>query len=431
MPDVVRLVSTPSLVSRNMPTAMMAPPRIGNTLYLPVLVVTWRDRIDVTVTPSIIGVSISPLTTAEAPWTVCWYSGRNVIAPNIAMPVKNVSIIATEKFLLRKTRSGKMGSAALVSVTRNPMVAATERTRRTMICSEPHAAQVVDLVADLLSRHVQDGEQVDEFRAAQRQVYVEDPAPGEAVGDEPAGQRAADGGEHHHHHHVAHVAPAFARRHDVAERRHRPDHQAAGSQPLQGPEHDELRHVLRQAGKRRTDEEDHDRGDEQLLAAVHVAELAVERRGDGRRQHVGGHHPGQVGHAAQAADDPRQRRADDELVEHREQNRHQQPRQHDKHLTPVGVLARAGQARVSWPVTVASSGYVAAPVARTLRHPSAPSRPPSSRPPAGCPPPGPLTYRPASHYARAVTNRPSSKKGGPGSTKERETNMGGAGPTPR
>ena len=74
-----------------MPTPMMAPPRIGNTLYRPVLVVTWPATIEVTVTPSIIGVSISPLKVGDAPCTVCWYSGRNVIAPNMARPVRNVS----------------------------------------------------------------------------------------------------------------------------------------------------------------------------------------------------------------------------------------------------------------------------------------------------------------------------------------------------
>jgi hypothetical protein len=208
-------------------------------------------------------------------------------------------------------------------------------------------AEVVDLVADLLGRHVQDGEQVDQGRAAEREVDVEDPAPGEAVGDEAAGQRAADGGEHHHHHHVAHVAAAFPRRHDVAERGHRPDHQAAGPQALQRAEPDELLHVLRQAGQGRADQEDHDREDEELLAAVHVAELAVERRGDRRGQHVGRDHPGQVGHPAQAADDPGQRGAHDELVEHRQQDRHQQSRQHDHDLAPVRVVPGASRPGIS------------------------------------------------------------------------------------
>ena len=72
---------------------MMAPPRMGNILYRPVLVVTCPATIEVTVTPSIIGVSIRPLTVGDAPCTVCWYSGRNVIAPNMARPVRKVIAI--------------------------------------------------------------------------------------------------------------------------------------------------------------------------------------------------------------------------------------------------------------------------------------------------------------------------------------------------
>ena len=78
-----------------MPTPMMAPPRIGKTLYRPVLVVTCPATIEVTVTPSIIGVSISPLRVGDAPCTVCWYSGRNVSAPNMARPVRKVSAIVS------------------------------------------------------------------------------------------------------------------------------------------------------------------------------------------------------------------------------------------------------------------------------------------------------------------------------------------------
>ena len=99
-----------------MPTAMMPPPRIGNTLYRPVLVVTCPATIEVTVTPSIIGVSARPLTVGDSPCTVCWNSGRNVIAPNMARPVRKVIAIDREKFRLRKTCSGSIGSAARISV---------------------------------------------------------------------------------------------------------------------------------------------------------------------------------------------------------------------------------------------------------------------------------------------------------------------------
>ena len=248
---------------------------------------------------------------------------------------------------------------------------------------EQGPAQVVDLVADLLGRNAQGSEQVDQRRAAQRDVDVEDPAPGERGGDEPAEQRAADGGEHHHDHHVAHVAAALARRHDVAERRHRADHQPAGPQPLDGAERDQLRHGLRQAGQRRADQEDDDRGDEELLPPVHVAELAVERRGDRGREDVGRHHPGQVRDPAQVAHDPRQRGAHDEVVEHGQQDRHQQPGQHDEHLArgeelPARSARGTGTLLIPGLPRQARSGPC---TVRWFRHPSAPYAPPSSRPP--------------------------------------------------
>jgi hypothetical protein len=127
-----------------------------------------------------------------------------------------------------------------------------------------------------------------------------------------------------------------SRRNQLAEDRDRPDHQSPGAQSLQRAELDQLRHRLRQAGQRRPGQENHDRGQEQLLAAIKVAELAVQRGGHGRREHVRGHHPGQVRDAAEVADDARQRRADDQLVQHGEQNREQQPRQHDLDLPPEG-----------------------------------------------------------------------------------------------
>ena len=55
-----------------MPTPMMAPPRIGKLLYLRLPRRYLAGHIEVTVTPSIIGVSISPLKVGDAPCTVCW-----------------------------------------------------------------------------------------------------------------------------------------------------------------------------------------------------------------------------------------------------------------------------------------------------------------------------------------------------------------------
>ncbi len=119
IPVSQRLVVTLSPVSRNMPTAMTAPPTIGNSLYWPVLVVSTPASTEVTAEPTIIGVISRPLTVGLAPCTVCWYSGMNVIAPNSPRPTKNVSTIVRLKFLILNTCSGSIGSAARRSTAMN------------------------------------------------------------------------------------------------------------------------------------------------------------------------------------------------------------------------------------------------------------------------------------------------------------------------
>jgi hypothetical protein len=199
---------------------------------------------------------------------------------------------------------------------------------------EDHRAKVVDLVLHLVARHVQGQGEVDEGGAADRHVDIEDPAPGQAVGDVPADQRAGDHGQRHRRHDVAHVLTALTGGHQVPDGRYRADQEPTGAEALQGAKHDELVHRVRQAGQRRADQEDDDRGHEQALAAIQVAQFAVQGRGHGGREHVGGDHPRQVRHAAQVTDDARQGGGDDELVEHGEHDGQQQTREDDHHFPP-------------------------------------------------------------------------------------------------
>ena len=71
---------------------------------------------------------------------------------------------------------------------------------------------------------------------------------------------------------------------------------------------------------RLADEEDHDRDLERHLAPVQVAELPVERAGDGGGEQVRGDHPRQVLEPTEVADDRRQRSRHDRLIERREQD---------------------------------------------------------------------------------------------------------------
>ena len=76
-----------------------------------------------------------------------------------------------------------------------------------------------------------------------------------------------------------------------------------------------------------------------MLAAVQVAELAVQRRHDRLRQQVRGDDPREVLEAAEVADDRRQRRRDDRLIERGEQHHEHEAREDD-----VDVARAAGRA---------------------------------------------------------------------------------------
>ena len=176
-------------------------------------------------------------------------------------------------------------------------------------------------------------------RMPERQVDVEDPAPRQVGHAQPADQRPDDRGHGEHGPEEPHVAAAVARRDDVADDGLRADHQPATAQSLHGAEGDELRHGVAEARQRRTDDEDHDRGLEEDLPPVLVAELAPQRRRHRRRQQVGGDHPGEVRPPVQVADDGRQRGRDDGLVERRQQHP-QQERAEDQPEPATGDLAR-------------------------------------------------------------------------------------------
>ena len=162
-----------------------------------------------------------------------------------------------------------------------------------------------------------------------RDVHVEDPAPGEVVDEEAAEQWADHGRDAEHGAEVALVLAALARWDHIADHGEGHDDQTARSQALHGPKADQLGHVLAEAAERGADQEDHDRGLEHELAAVEIAELAVERAGDRGAEQIRGDDPREVGDAAEVADDGRQRGRDDRLVERGEQQ-HEHQREEDQ-----------------------------------------------------------------------------------------------------
>ena len=96
--------------------------------------------------------------------------------------------------------------------------------------------------------------------------------------------------------------------------------------------------------RRRAEDEERDGEQEQLLAAVEVAELAVDRRRDRRGDQVRRGHPRLRREAVEVVGDGADRGTDDRLVERREEHAEQQAGQ-DRQDLRVGVLTRARAAR--------------------------------------------------------------------------------------
>ena len=135
------------------------------------------------------------------------------------------------------------------------------------------------------------------------------------LGEEAAEQRTRHVGDAEDDAEVAHVLAPLPGRHDVAHDGLGPDHQPAGPDPLDRPEGDELGHGLGQPGQHGADQEDHDGQLEERFAAVEVAQLSPQRRGDAGGQQVGRHHPRQVVEPVQVAGDGGECRRHDGLVE--------------------------------------------------------------------------------------------------------------------
>ena len=148
-----------------------------------------------------------------------------------------------------------------------------------------------DLVVVQYAVHHHQGDETD------RHVDEEHPTPaGHEQNRLLTGEQATEHGAHHTRgaedgEEISLVLRPLARGHDVTDDGERQRHQAAGTEPLQRAVPRELIHRGRGGAQQRTDDEDRDGRHEQLLAAVHVRQLAVERGHDGGRDEIRGGHP--------------------------------------------------------------------------------------------------------------------------------------------
>ena len=239
------------------------------------------------------------------------------MAPNIAIPTSRLTAAETTKVRIRNRRRGIAGSgcAALDDDERRPEHDCCE--------AEPDDDRRAPRVLGAAPRREQD--EADDGRAqqgrcrpsrcartgrrtdgrqdragheqgedAERHVDVEDPAPGQVVGEEAAQQRAGDAGGPEDGAEEPLVAAALTGADDVGDDRHGQDDEPTGADALDGPEGDERAHRRGHARQDAAGQEDHDGRLEEALAAVEVAELAEQRRRHGLGQQVGGHDPGDV-----------------------------------------------------------------------------------------------------------------------------------------
>ena len=208
--------------------------------------------------------------------------------------------------------------------------------------ADQRGARIVDHMAGLAQPAGQHRRGHHQGNDADREVDVENPPPGQVVHEEAADQRAEHAGDPERGAEDPLITAALARRDDVTDDGLRAHDQAAAAQSLDGAERDQLDHRVRQAGQRRTDQEDHDRRLEEHLPAVHVAELAPQRRRHRGGEQVGRDDPGQVRQPVKIACDGRQRRRDDRLVERGQQHSEQQRTDDYQHpplaygLRPIG-----------------------------------------------------------------------------------------------
>ncbi len=122
---------------------------------------------------------------------------------------------------------------------------------------------------------------------AERQVDEEHAAPAEMMREIAAGHGPERAGRDHHGGQVALVARALARRDGLADQRLRQRHQAAAAEPLQDAREAQHLDAGRHRAQQRGDKEDAERDEHHALAAVDVAQLAVDGRGDGAGDEIG------------------------------------------------------------------------------------------------------------------------------------------------
>ncbi len=211
----------------------------------------------------------------------------------------------------------------------------------------------------------QEAPQDEERDQADRDVDEEDPVPADRVGDDPADGRSEKRRQAEDRPEEAEVLAAFGGGVEVGDHGQRDREDCPATKALDAPRHDELPHLLAEAGHHGANEEEGDGEDDDRPPPEQVGELAVDRTADRARQQVDRDDPDVEVVAAEIGHDPRQRHADDRLVE-REQEERQQDRAEDLELGPGAQLesdlgGRVHLVHASSPLEITAAGTTARP----------------------------------------------------------------------
>ena len=150
-------------------------------------------------------------------------------------------------------------------------------------------------------------------------VHVEDPAPAQVVSEISADSRPNDRRQPEDPAEDALQLRALGGGIEVADGREDAGEEHAAEDPLDAPKCDELGHVLGLPAERgRQDESDHP-SEQKRLAAEEIPEFARDGSERRRRDQICRCDPRVVLEAIEVGDDPRERGADDRLIERREE----------------------------------------------------------------------------------------------------------------
>ena len=172
-------------------------------------------------------------------------------------------------------------------------------------------------------------------RERQRHIEPENHRPVQMLGYDATQHRAKTAGNDPNRAGIGLVVSALARRHRIGNDRLRQRHDTAAADALQASADDQHQHARRRRTRRGTGHKDAERHQHHAAATVDVAELAIERRHDGRRQQIGDNHPGQIFEVIERTADGRQGRRYDRLVERAEKHRQRQAADDGDHLAPA------------------------------------------------------------------------------------------------